>query len=141
MHRLVSLALAAGLTSAALVSVAPSPAGAGEGCTPSLTMHPTFADGSGWTILGADFTVCEPTNVTFKVRDRDGAPGWGKGGGTRLPGSGVTYSGACYPDGQSHRLVAYATLKIKGEVLFKTPKIYFKPAPVTGCGAFVPPGA
>ena len=139
------IAAAALALTATPVGVAAAPAAlAAEPCTPSITIGKPFQDPGGFVAFPASYSVCDSTRVTIKFRDRDTDSGWGGGYGTAPAGSsGTTYAGTCYPDGQAHRWVAYATLKTPtgGQLIAQTAKVYFKSKPVTGnCAPWYPPG-
>jgi hypothetical protein len=125
-----------------LVAAAPA-AQAAEPCTPSISMSKPFQDPGGFVVFPAGYAVCDYTRVTIKFRDRDTDTGWAGGYITVGAGSaGTSYAGTCHPDGQVHRWVAYATLKVPqgGQLIAQTAKVYFKSKAVTGnCAPWNPP--
>ena len=134
------VAAAALILSTAPVVVAAAPAAqAAEACTPSVSVRMPVQDATGWVTFAADFSVCETTRIKVKYRDRDDPTGWRFGAAT-YPGdsTNTVLAGECLPDGQSHRWVAYATLKVRGVLIAQTAKVYFKAAPVTRCGIWSP---
>ena len=140
-----TIAAAALALAATPVGVAAAPAAlAAEPCTPTITIGKPFQDPGGFVAFPASYSVCDSTRVTIKFRDRDTEFGWG-GGYITVPAgsSGTDYAGTCYPDGQSHRWVAYATLKTPtgGHLIARTAKVYFKSKPVArNCAPWSPPG-
>jgi hypothetical protein len=137
--RLIATAVLA-LSTAPLVVAATPAAQAAEACTPVVSVRTPTQDASGFVTFAADFSVCQTTRIKVKYRDRNTTDGWLMGAVTYPGGSTNTLStGECRPDGREHRWVAYATLKVDGNLIAQTAKVYFKARPVTTCGTWSVP--
>ena len=138
----IRLVAAAALTlSSAPVVVAAAPAGhAAEACTPSVSVRKPSQDASGFVTFASPISLsARPRGSRSKYRDRDADDGWRMGAVTYPGGSTNTlFAGECLPDGQEHRWVAYATLKVDGVLIARTTNVYYKAAPVTSCGIWSP---
>ena len=91
--------------------------------------------------FAADFSVCETTRVKVKYKERGATNGWRFSPQRPNPGGNTNVVTAfdCKPDGQEHKWVAYATMKLAGATtegpFLQSAKVYFKAKPVTRCSA------
>jgi hypothetical protein len=140
LRRLLVSALLTLATVPVAALAAPSAADAAD-CTPTITMGAAFQDAAGVITFPASYSLCASSRVAIKYRDRDVSPAsWGEGINSSVPaGQGTTFAGTCIPDGQTHRMVGYATIKTPtgGTILAESPKVYYVSTAVTSCS--VPP--
>ena len=114
-----------------------------DDCTPTLSVRKPELEASGHVTFAADFSVCETTRIKVKYKERGTTNGWLNGHATYPGGStNSVFAGECLPDGQVHKWVAYATMKLAGAAtegpFLQTAKVYFKATPVTSCGTWDP---
>jgi hypothetical protein len=139
-HLMTAAAMAMAVAPVAVTGA--TAAQAAETCSPTVSINKPLQDaGSGWVTFQADFSVCATTRIKVKWRDRDhDTPGQWHVAAVTYPGGNTNRlrTGDCVGDTLAHRYVAYATLKVDGQLIAQTAKVFLRSKAVLRCGTWNP---